>query len=210
MMLYLICGFYGMLIGHYYFASSESAQSLVSTRLSEMSASIEDGTYTTFLQAYETKIAVNKEGSLPGCSSFAPDQLLFTLFDVKEVKRYMHAGTAVAEHMSNIGMVWGQGLVDSTSMDVITESKYLGADHMPGGDRMGHPYDNANEPVASLITVTTSYPKEFRHNMSVSPDATRQAILSLLELAVNDILRTHPDSKDLETILHRAVKNATS
>lgn len=191
-------------------AALERALPQYSDTIREMSASIEDGTYTTFLQAYETDIAANNKDSLPGCSSFAPDQLLFTLFDAKEVKRYMYTGTAVAEHMSNIAMVWGQGLVDSTSMDVLTESKYLGAEHIPGADRMGHPYDNANELVASLITVATSYPKEFRHNLSVSPDATRQAVLSLLELAVNDIVRTHPDSKDLETILRRAVKNATS
>lgn len=99
---------------------------------------------------------------------------------------------------------WEIALSDHSIYRVLRENTYFA----PGtvhGQMLGHPYDSANELMASYMNVAVSFPDELRANMARLPKDQQQVLRDLLTLLSDDMTRIHGDSPELVQIIQENV-----
>jgi hypothetical protein len=85
---------------------------------------------------------------------------------------------------------WQNAIKNHSTYRLIREATYF-AEGSTVDDTSGHPYDNVNELLASLITIATRYPQELRANIGQLPADEQQVMRDLLALTASDITRMH-------------------
>lgn len=106
-----------------------------------------------------------------------------------------------SDKITSIMISWDNIVRNHTIYKFLREGTYINDDRSEG---FGHPYDNWDEAMASILTVALTYPDDLTRNVKGLSEEQQEAILDMLTLAAEALNDTHPDlpeNQQLEALL---------
>lgn len=147
-----------------------------------------------------------KYGNVPECKAIGPWYVALNLMDEEEIdtsdiKKKMIDGPYIGNAIDG----WNDLFRQQTIYRTMREATYLtpNTTQTEHDDLAGHPWDNWDEMITSLLNVSVTYPETFVQNVHKLPPNQIKAIKTLMHESSVVFEQLHPEMKDVnETLQH--------
>lgn len=174
-----------------------------------VTASLLDGTFYTLQPKRREYDATESNrlnyGNLPECKTVAPwhiavRQMEAVGIDYEDINRNESTSTLITDVLQD----WDSIIRDQTVYSALREGTYMGDERSKG---MGHPYENWDETIVSVLNVAMTYPEQLKAKVEQMPEDHKVAVRSLLEESIEVFAAAEPDLNEITDELKKVASN---